>query len=80
MQMLLGEREDLGFFFIGLVVGRSIGYKNSLFRFHVTAKSRKNLISTITHLTRYIEVVLMRMGPHTFSHMEQNSTSISDFN
>ena len=43
-------------------------------------KLRKNLISTVIHLTRYIEVVLMRMVPHTFSHMEQNSTSISDSN
>ena len=53
----------------------------NFFGFHVwlqNQESRKNLISTVTHLTRYIEVVLMRMSPHTFSHMMQNSTSISD--
>ena len=39
---------------------------------------KKNLISTVTHLTRYIEVVLMRMSSHTFSYMKQNSISISN--
>ena len=58
-----------------------IGYKNNLFGFHVWLQNQeKKLISTVIHLTRYIEVVLMRMVPHTFSHMEQNSTSISDSN
>ena len=47
--------------------------------FRFDCKIKKNLISTVTHLTRYIEMVLMRMSPHTFSHMIQNSISILDF-
>ena len=58
----------------------SLGIKIASLVFTFDSKIKKNLISTITHLTRYIKVVLMRMDPHTFNQMEQNSTSISDSN
>ena len=32
---VVGRERGFGFFFIGLAVGRLIGYKNSLFGFHV---------------------------------------------